>query len=113
MTTTLILSETAIDYLRFMLGGRTELWWVGTITVSAAVLIVIDFALVYVRTRTLRRSLANPAETTRLALRSIKVATVGTVTLPSARPGWRSVWRVFPRSGSRCRTEHSCCSSWR
>lgn len=81
MTTTLILSETSIDYLFFMFGRRPELWVQGIITTSAAAVVLVDFVLVYVRTKALRRSLTNTAEPTRLALRSIKVATVCTVVL--------------------------------
>jgi hypothetical protein len=81
MATTLILAETSIDYLHFMFGRRPDLWVTGLITVSCAVFIVIDFVLVYVRTRALRRSLTNTAEPTRLALRSIRVATVCIVAL--------------------------------
>lgn len=77
MATTLILSETAIDYLHFMFGRRPGLGWVALITGAAAAVVVIDFALVYVRTRSLRRSLADSGEQTRLAMRSIKVATIG------------------------------------
>jgi hypothetical protein len=76
MTTTLILSETTIDYLHFMFGRRPDLWATGLIVTSAAVAIGANFALVHVRTRTLRKSLADTSEPTRLALRSIKVATV-------------------------------------
>src|SRR4029079_2509886 len=76
MATTLILSETTIDYLHFMFGRRPDLWATGLIVVSAAVVIGVNFALVYVRTKTLRKSLADTSEPTRLALRSIKVATV-------------------------------------
>jgi hypothetical protein len=81
MATTLILAETSIDYLHFMFGRRPDLWVTGLITVSCAAFIVIDFVLVYVRTRALRRSLTNTAEPTRLALRSIRVATVCIVAL--------------------------------
>ena len=81
MTTMLILSETSIDYLFFMFGRRPHLWVEGSITTLAAATVVADFALVYVRTKALRRSLANTTEPTRLALRSIKVATVCTVIL--------------------------------
>jgi hypothetical protein len=77
MTTTLILSETSIDYLHFMFSRRPELWLTGLIVTSAGAVIVIDFVLVYVRTRALRKSLADTAERTQLALRSIKVATHG------------------------------------
>lgn len=73
MTTTLILSETSIDYLFFMFGRRPELWVEGIITTLAAAIVIVDFTLVYIRTKALRRSLANTAEPTRLALRSIKV----------------------------------------
>ena len=34
MTTTLILSETAVDYLHFMFGRRPELWVTGLIVTS-------------------------------------------------------------------------------
>lgn len=81
MTATLILSETAIDYLHFLLDRGPDLWLVALITISAAVAIVVDFVLVLLRIRALRRSLRNPAEETRLALRSIRVATVGIVAL--------------------------------
>lgn len=81
MATTLILSETTIDYLHFMYGRRPDLWATGLIVTSAAVVIVVNFALVYVRTKTLRKSLADTSAPTRLALRSIKVATVTTLGL--------------------------------
>jgi len=81
MTTTLILSETTIDYLHFMFGRSPDLWVTGVIIVSAAIVILANFALVYVRTKTLRKSLADTSEPTRLALRSIKVATVTTLGL--------------------------------
>jgi hypothetical protein len=81
MTTTLILSETAIDYLHFMYGRRPEIWVTGTIVTTAALVIIADFVLVYVRTQTLHRSLADSTAPTRLALRSIKVATIATVVL--------------------------------
>ncbi|WP_267305077.1 hypothetical protein [Mycobacterium barrassiae] len=81
MAATLILSETSVDYLHFMYGRRPEIWVTGLIVTSAAVIIFVNFVLVYVRTRTLRKSLADPDEPTRLALRSIKVATVSTLGL--------------------------------
>jgi hypothetical protein len=81
MATTLVLSETSIDYLHFMFGRRPELWVVGLITSSAAAIILVDFLLVYLRTRKLRTSLLDVAEPTRLAMRSIKVATVAMVVL--------------------------------
>ena len=37
MTTTLILSETSIDYLRFMLGRRPDFWLVAVITIGGGV----------------------------------------------------------------------------
>ncbi len=77
MTMTLVLSETSIDYLHFMFGERPELWVVGLITTSAALIIAVDGALVYVRTKSLRNSLLDTAEPTKLALRSVKVAVVG------------------------------------
>lgn len=74
MATTLILSETAIDYLHFMFGRRPDFGWVALITVTAAVVIVVDFALVYLRTRSLRVAMADAGTETRLAMRSIKIA---------------------------------------
>ncbi|MGE2689884.1 hypothetical protein [Mycolicibacterium pulveris] len=81
MTATLIVSETSIDYLRFMLGHRPAVWIEGLIIGACAAFIVADFVLVYVRTRALRTSMSNVAEPTLLELRSIKFATVGTVVL--------------------------------
>lgn len=81
MAMTLVLSETSIDYLHFMFGRRPELWVVGVITCSAAIIILVDFVLVYLRTKTLRSALLDVAEPTRLALRSIKVATITMVVL--------------------------------
>ncbi|HEX9833618.1 MAG TPA: hypothetical protein VGA66_11125, partial [Mycobacterium sp.] len=40
MATTLILSETAIDYLHFMFGRRPEIWVTGLIVTVAAIVIV-------------------------------------------------------------------------
>ncbi|OBK78194.1 hypothetical protein [Mycobacterium sp. 1274761.0] len=98
MAATLILSETAIDYLHFMFGRRPDFGWVALITVSAAVMVVIDFALIYLRTRTLRRSLADPEQPTLLATRSIKVATVGIVALAIVA-SWLAVsLNRFPKS---------------
>ncbi|MGZ8748820.1 MAG: hypothetical protein ACXWZ2_17900, partial [Mycobacterium sp.] len=56
MTTTLILSETTVDYLHFMFGRRPDLWATGLIVTSAAIFILANFALVYVRTKKLRES---------------------------------------------------------
>ncbi|MBX7434018.1 hypothetical protein JDV09_18140 [Mycobacterium sp. Y57] len=81
MTATLILSETTIDYLRFMYDDGPDLWLIILIMGSACIAVVIDFILVQQRTRDLRHSLANTEEMTRLALRSIKVATVGLAVL--------------------------------
>jgi hypothetical protein len=77
MATTLILSETAIDYLHFMFGRRPAIGWVALITTAAAVAVVIDFALIYVRTRSLRKSLSDPSEQTLLGMRSVRLATIG------------------------------------
>jgi hypothetical protein len=106
MTTTLILSETSIDYLRFMFGHRPALWLTGLIVATAAAVIVVDFVFVYVRTSALRKSLADAAEPTRLALRSIKVATVCTVVL-AILASWLAVslarfpkdWLTAPNHG--------------
>jgi hypothetical protein len=43
MSTTLILSETSIDYLHFIDGRRPEIWVVGIIVISAALVILVDF----------------------------------------------------------------------
>lgn len=77
MATTVILSEVLIDYLRFMYGHRPQLWTVALIVVAGAVVIVVDFVLILRRTRALRRSMRNPDDDTKLALRSVQVATVG------------------------------------
>lgn len=106
MTTTLILSETAVDYLRFMYGRRPEIWVTGIIIATAALVIISDFVLVYVRTKTLRRSLADSGAPTRLALRSIKVATIATVIL-AIGASWLAVslaripkpWLTDPAAG--------------
>ena len=106
MTTTLILSETAVDYLHFIYGRRPELWITGIIITTAALAILADFVLVYVRTKTLRRSLADSAAPTRLALRSIKVATIATVIL-AIGASWLAVslaripknWLTDPNAG--------------
>jgi hypothetical protein len=106
MTTTLMLSETSIDYLHFMFGRRPELWLTGLLVASAAAVIVVDFFLVYVRAKALRMSLADTAEPTRLALRSIRVATVCTVIL-AILASWLAVslarlpkdWLTAPNTG--------------
>lgn len=106
MTTTLILSETAIDYLHFMYGRRPEIWVTGIIIATAALVIVADFVLVYVRTKMLRRSLADSGAPTRLALRSIKVATIATLVL-AIGASWLAVslaripktWLTDPAAG--------------
>jgi ABC-type xylose transport system permease subunit len=106
MATTLILSETSIDYLHFMFDRRPDKWLVALITISAAAITLVDFALVYARTRALRKSLADNTEPTLLALRSIKVATVGTVVL-AVVVSWLGVslarlpkdWLTAPNTG--------------
>ncbi|PRC45956.1 hypothetical protein C6A85_92550, partial [Mycobacterium sp. ITM-2017-0098] len=54
---------------------------------TTAVAVLFQFAFVYVRTRELRVSLSSSADQTRLALRSIKVATISLVGLAVAA-GW-------------------------
>ncbi len=89
-----------------MFGRRPDIWVTGLIVTGVAVVIVADFMLVYVRTRTLRRSLADSAVPTRLALRSIKVATVCTLVLAIAG-SWLAlslarfpkVWLTQPNTG--------------
>jgi hypothetical protein len=103
MATTLIMSETSIDYLHFIVGHPPPLWQTGAIMTFCALAILLDFGLVYIRTKTLNRSLANTAEPTQLALRSIKIATVGTLFLAVAA-SWLAVslarfpvgWLVAP-----------------
>jgi len=85
MTTTLLLSETSIDYLHFMFSGRPERWLVGVVIVSAAAAIVVALGFIVRRTRT--RHLAqvhvhvHSAEPTRTTLGALKFATVGMVVL--------------------------------
>ncbi|MGX9791325.1 hypothetical protein [Mycobacterium sp. MMS18-G62] len=97
MTTTLILSETAIDYLHFMFDRRPDFWLVSLISVAAAAIILVDFVLVYRRTKALRKSLADTSEPTQLELRSIKVATVGTVVLAIVASGLAVSLARFPK----------------
>lgn len=87
MASTLILSETTVDYLRFMYDRSPSTGLLAVITAAAALAVLVEFRFVYVRTRELRRSLATTAEETRLALRSIKVATIGLIGLAVAA-GW-------------------------
>lgn len=98
MSSTLILSETTVDYLRFMYDRSPGGAVVAAISAVAAVAVLVEFLFVYVRTRELRHSLASAADQTRLALRSIKVATIGLVGL-AVCAGWLalSVPR-FPRT---------------
>lgn len=106
MATTLIMSETSIDYLHFVLGHRPALWLTGLIVTFCALAIAVDLVVVYIRTRNLNRSLSNTAEPTQLALRSIKVATVGTLFLAVAA-SWLAVtlarlpsgWLTTPNRG--------------
>lgn len=81
MTTTLIVAETSIDYLQFMLARMPHWWVVALINTTAAAAILVNLALVYLRTKALRTSLVDAAEPTVLALRSLKIATVCTVVL--------------------------------
>jgi hypothetical protein len=99
MATTLILSETSIDYLHFMLDRRPDWRLVAVITVSTAIVTFVNFVLVYRRTKALRKSLADTTEPTVLALRSIKVATVGTVFLAIVASGLAVSLTAFPRTG--------------
>ncbi|MEC4762941.1 hypothetical protein [Mycobacterium sherrisii] len=106
MATTLIMSETSIDYLHFVLGHRPALWLTGLIVTFCALAIIVDLVVVYIRTRNLNRSLSNTAEPTQLALRSIQVATVGTLFLAVAA-SWLAVtlarlpggWLTTPNRG--------------
>jgi hypothetical protein len=99
MAMTLVLSETSIDYLHLMYGERPPLWVVGLITFSAAVIVLIDFWLVYVRTRALRKSLLDVEEPTRLTLCSIRFATVG-MTLLAIVGAWLTMSiKRFPKTG--------------
>jgi nicotinamide riboside transporter PnuC len=90
MATTLMMSETSIDYLHFVLGRSPDAWMTGSIVTFCAVAILLDLVVVYIRTRNLNRSLVNTGETTQLALRSIKIATVGTLFLAVAA-SWLAV----------------------
>lgn len=106
MTTTLIVSETSIDYLHFALGSHFRFAHVTLIVTAAVIAVAVDFVLVYLRTRALRRSLTSTAGQTRLALRSIKVATVSIVVLAVAA-SWLAVsmarfpkeWLATPNAG--------------
>jgi hypothetical protein len=81
MSMTLVMSETTIDYLTFMYRGQAPPWAIWLVIGAAAVVVLVDFRLVAVRSFQLRRSLVNPAESTRLAMRSIRLATVSMLVL--------------------------------
>lgn len=81
MSTTLIMSETTIDYLSFMYRGRPAPWAITLVIAAAAVVVLVDVRLVAVRSLRLRRSLVNSAESTLLAMRSIRFATVSMLVL--------------------------------
>lgn len=78
MSTTLLLSETTIDFVHFML-DTPQVWFVGATVVAAAAVVLVSLAFVVHRTRsTPRADAGEPAQTT---LRALKVATVGIVLL--------------------------------
>jgi hypothetical protein len=89
-----------------MFGRRPEIWVTGLIVTAAALVIAANFLLVFIRTRTLRKSLADSAVPTRLALRSIKVARVCTLVL-AILASWLAVslaripkdWLTDPNAG--------------
>ncbi|MCX2936621.1 hypothetical protein [Mycobacterium pinniadriaticum] len=76
MATTLIMSETAIDYLQFMYHRPPGLLTSTAVTGFAAVIILVDLWLVATRTRTLRRSLLDVDNPTLLNIRSIRFVTI-------------------------------------
>ncbi|WP_445170050.1 hypothetical protein ACTXG7_12475 [Mycolicibacterium sp. Dal123E01] len=76
MSMALVMSETTIDYLDFMYAGKAARWAIGLVIGGTAVVVLVNFRLVAMRTWRLRRSLVNPAESTLLAMRSIRLATV-------------------------------------
>lgn len=84
MAMTLIISEASIDYLHFLYGQHPAPWIAGCITVSAALIILLDFVVVYRRTRVLHSSLLDAAQPTLLALRSIQVAIISMLILAMA-----------------------------
>ncbi len=69
LTTTLLLSETSIDYLHFAFHGRPERWLVGLVVLGAAAVVLTSFVLV----------LRAPGEQSSLG--ALKVATVCVVVL--------------------------------
>lgn len=107
MTTTLVLSETSIDYLHYMFGERPELWVVGLITTSAALIIAVDYRFVYLRTRSLCKSMRDIATPTRLTLPSVKFAAIGILVL-AVVGSWLSMslarlpkgWLTVPNTGA-------------
>ncbi|WP_396929478.1 hypothetical protein [Mycolicibacterium sp.] len=81
MSMTLVMSETTIDYLTYMYAGKPASWAISLVIAAAAVVVLVDARLVAVRSLRLRRSLINPAESTLLAMRSIRFATVSMLVL--------------------------------
>lgn len=113
MVTTMITTESAIDYIEFMFGRHGDRWVSVLFITLGTTAMAVDFALVYVRVRALRASLIDVSEPTQLAMRSIKVATVCTMImaigasfmavglprLPDAwltSPGWGVVVALIP-----------------
>ena len=84
MAMTLIISETTIDYLHFLYGQQPAPWAAGSITAVAGLIILLDFVVVYRRTRVLHSSLLDAAQPTLLTLRSIKVAIISMLILAMA-----------------------------
>lgn len=84
MAMTLIISETTIDYLHFLYGQHPAPWVAGSITAAAGLIILLDFVVVYRRTRVLHNSLLDAAQPTLLTLRSIKVAIISMLILAMA-----------------------------
>lgn len=81
MSMTLVMSETTIDYLTYMYAGKPASWAISLVIAAAAVVVLVDARLVAGRSLRLRRSLINPAESTLLAMRSIRFATVSMLVL--------------------------------
>lgn len=81
MATTLILSETVIDYLRFMYRRPPSFWLSTAITGLALVVILVNAWVVRVRNNSLRRSLLATASPTVLRIHSLELVTIAMAAL--------------------------------
>lgn len=107
MATTLIISETAIDYLQFMYHRAPSMWLTTSVTGFALVIVLVNLGLVRTRNSSLRRSLLDVGNPTVLSIRSIKFVTISMTAL-AVLASWLTVsvnrvpenWLTTPNVGA-------------